>query len=358
MQEAVTTSLSERVSAVLRSSEAVVPRATYRLQFHKDFTFDHAIEILPYLKRLGISHVYASPLLMARSGSTHGYDIIDHNRMNPELGGEEGFHRFSQALQQHGLGLVLDFVPNHMGVGAANRWWRDVLKHGRCSRFAHYFDIDWNPLKGELRNKLLLPTLGGPYGQVLESGNLQLHLKDGEIELCYYDHSFPVALNSLPLLFEGTSFPAELLQRLRDLPEHCATSPSQVESRLQLTPELERAVRQWLSTDEGVRVASEVLKQVNGTPGDPASFDRLHQFLELQAYRLSFWRVSGEEINYRRFFDVNDLVGVRQEFPDVFASTHRLIRRLLGTGQLDGIRIDHVDGLYNPRQYLIRLQML
>src|SRR5206468_5861573 len=138
--------------------------------------------------------------------------------------------------------------------------------------------------------------------------------------------------------------------RLRELPEHCATSPSQVDSRLQLTPALERDVRLWLTTEEGARVASEVLKQINGTAGDPASFDRLHQFLELQAYRLSFWRVSGEEINYRRFFDVNDLVGVRQEFPDVFASTHRLIRRLLGTGQLDGIRIDHVDGLYNPRQ--------
>ncbi len=354
------TSLAGRAASILRQAHAVVPRSTYRFQFHKGFTFDDAIAVLPYLKALGVSHVYASPLLEARFNSAHGYDITDHNKINPELGGEERFRAFVEYVKGAGMGIVLDFVPNHMGIGTGNQWWRDVQKHGRCSRFAHYFDIDWEPTKPELRNKLLLPILGAPYGAELEAGNLKLELRDAELVIRYYDHTFPISLNSVPMILEESAEDGatDILQRLRSLPSHCSTAPAQVEARQQLTSGLEQDLRDWISTVEGAGVVETALPRFNGVPGNPASFDPLHRLLEAQAYRLAFWRVSGEEINYRRFFDVNDLVGLRQEFPDVFAATHHLLRRMLAAKQIDGVRIDHVDGLYNPLQYLIRLQML
>ena len=353
-------SLAEQAISLLRqgAARAVVPRATYRLQFHKDFTFNDAIAAVPYLKVLGISHVYASPILAARAGSMHGYDITDHNTINPELGGDARFEALSAELRRHDIGLILDFVPNHMGVGEANRWWRDVQQNGRCSRFAHYFDINWDPLKPELRNRVLLPILGKPYGECLEAGELKLDLRDGRFVIAYYEHTFPVTLNSVPLIFANHQLPPDLARRLAELPSHISTQPSDIERRQQLSPAIETDLRAWLLTPAGNAAATDAMRHINGTPGDPANFDRLHTLLEAQPYRLAYWRVSGEEINYRRFFDVNELVGLRQEFPDVFAATHKLLRKLLAKKQVDGVRIDHIDGLYNPLQYLIRLQML
>ena len=348
------------------------PLSTYRLQFHKEFRFTDAQRLIPYLHSLGITHVYASPILEARAGSTHGYDIVHHNRLNPEIGTEEELLNFTRALATHGMGLVLDIVPNHMGVGTATPWWRDVLENGRTSAYADFFDIDWEPLKPELRNKLLLPLLGAQYGEVLEDGQLQLELKDGSIVLRYFDHSFPIDPQTMPLIFDAAaerreSLTAasdlrefqEVLEQLRSLPLHTTTDPNQARERRERWRHIKPKWTRLLEESSGVQdLVQSALRQINGTPGNPRSFDMLHLLLELQVYRLAFWRVSGEEINYRRFFDVNDLVGVKMENPEVFAATHKLIRRLLAEGTIQGLRIDHCDGMFNPRQYLIRLQML
>lgn len=347
------------------------PLATCRLQFHKDFRFVDAQRLIPYLHSLGISHVYASPILEARAGSTHGYDIIHHNRLNPEIGTEEEFLGLTRELAAHGMGLILDIVPNHMAVGTQTPWWRDVLANGRTSAYADFFDIDWEPLKPELQNKLLLPLLGAQYGNVLEDGQLQLELQEGNIVLRYFDHSFPIDPQTLPLIFDAvsekppaTSSPDlhefdELLEQLRSLPLHTTSDPEQARDRRERWRQIKPRWTDLLQRSPRVQqFVHKALRQINGRPGDPRSFDMLHLLLELQVYRLAFWRVSGEEINYRRFFDVNDLVGIKMENPEVFAATHKLIRRLLADGTIQGLRIDHCDGMFNPRQYLIRLQML
>src|SRR5438309_8796218 len=245
-------SLAEHAISILRegASHAIVPRATYRLQFHKGFTFDDAIATVPYLKSLGVSHVYASPILAARASSTHGYDIMDHNQINPELGGEERFEAFSQELRRSGIGLILDFVPNHMGVGEANVWWRDVQKNGRSSEFAHYFDINWEPLKQELQNRLLLPVLGKPYGECLEAGELKLALRDGELLVTYFEHTYPVSLNSVPFVF-GDRTPQDLAQRIAELPSHSSTAPTLIEQRQKAAPILDAELRAWLTSEVG-----------------------------------------------------------------------------------------------------------
>src|SRR5262249_18303260 len=220
------------------------PLSTYRLQFHKDFRFVDARRIIPYLHALGISPVYASPILAARTGSAHGYDIVHHNRLNTEIGTEEEFLSLTRELAAHGMGPILDIVPNHMGVGTATPWWRDVLENGRTSAYADFFDIDWEPLKPELKNKLLLPVLGAPYGAVLEDGQLRLRLHDGKILLGYFDHCFPIDPQTLPLIFDATGEQRkngnassdlhqfrELLERLRSLPLHTTTDPGQAAER-------------------------------------------------------------------------------------------------------------------------------
>jgi (1->4)-alpha-D-glucan 1-alpha-D-glucosylmutase len=347
------------------------PLSTYRLQFHKEFRFVDARRLIPYLHALGVSHVYASPILEARAGSAHGYDIVHHNRVNPEIGTDEEFLDLTRELAAHGMGLILDIVPNHMGVGTTTPWWRDVLENGRTSAYADFFDIDWEPLKPELRNKLLLPLLGAQYGQVLEDAQLQLELQDANIVLRYFDHYFPLDPQTIPLIFdagERRESPTissdlrefhELLEQMRSLPLHTASDPSQARERRERWRQIKTKWTSLLQSSSDVRnLVQNALQQMNGTPGDPRSFDMLHLLLELQVYRLAFWRVSGEEINYRRFFDVNDLVGIKMENPEVFAATHKLIRRLLAEGTIQGLRIDHCDGMFNPRQYLIRLQML
>ncbi len=351
-----------------------VPVATYRVQMHKGFDFDCAAGIVPYLQRLGMGDFYASPIFEARPGSMHGYDVTRHDRLNPELGGTERFGPFADQLREHGMGLLLDIVPNHMGIGRDAVWWQDVLENGHASRYAEFFDIDWSPLKPEMRNKLLLPILGNQYGEELEAGHFQVALEDGKFYVKYFeDHRMPVAPRTIPLIFfrrpigtlpsdqETADLPhdlAETLRELTQLPPHETTDPALKTERQERLQRLLPRLRSQLLSETGQPVVARVLKQINGTAGDPRSFDALHELLDVQPYRLAFWRTSAEEINYRRFFDVNDLVGLRMENPEVFAQTHCLIRELLGRKQVTGLRIDHCDGMFNPREYLIRLQLL
>jgi (1->4)-alpha-D-glucan 1-alpha-D-glucosylmutase len=342
-------------------ADARVPTSTYRVQMHKDFTFADAAGIANYLKRLGIGDFYSSPIFLARPNSMHGYDVTRHDRLNPELGGEEGFTAFSAELQRQGLGLLLDIVPNHMGVGNDSIWWQDVLENGHASQYSEYFDIDWKPLKPALRNKLLLPILGDQYGAELESKHIQVSIEDGRALVHYYDHTMPVAPRTVRLIFAGMAIPealAELLGRLEDLPPHETINEGLREERRVQLGELLPQLRQVLRSEEMQPVIRQAIEAINGTEGDAHSFDRLHIFLDAQPYRLASWRTSAEEINYRRFFDVNDLVGLRMENPAVFAETHCLIRSLIASHKVTGLRIDHCDGMFNPRQYLIRLQLL
>lgn len=345
-------------------AEARAPRSTYRLQLHSGFTLADAEALLPYLRRLGIGDFYLSPVFEARPGSMHGYDVMRHDRLNPELGGDEGFARFASAARAAGMGVLLDIVPNHMGVGNDSVWWQDVLENGRASEYAEFFDIDWNPLKPDMQGKLLLPILGNQYGEELESGRIQIAVEDGRAKVRYYEHSMPLSPRSLPLIFAEEQM-AELPERFRDLlrdlshiPPNDTADPSLATQRRGQLEEIKPRIREGLKNPANQDAIASALKKVSGTPGDPRSFDRLHEVLEAQPYRLAFWRVSAEEINYRRFFDINDLVGLRMENPAVFAATHCLIRRMLAEQRVTGLRVDHCDGMFNPRQYLIRLQLL
>ncbi|MGC2403113.1 MAG: malto-oligosyltrehalose synthase [Acidobacteriaceae bacterium] len=357
--------MRECVERVLHT-DARVPASTYRAQMNKDFNFADAQAIAGYLKQLGIGDFYSSPIFEARPGSMHGYDVTRHDRLNPELGGDEGFAHFSTELQRQDMGLLLDIVPNHMGVGNDSIWWQDVLENGHASPYAEYFDIDWTPLKPALRNKLLLPILGNQYGAELESRHIQLTLGDGRFTIHYYDHTMPVAPRTVHLIFdqgegEESALPQsfrELLSAIDRVPPH-ETSNDQLREKRQgelegLLPKLQDALR----SAEMQLPIEKALAAINGIEGDAHSFDRLHVLLDAQPYRLASWRTSSEEINYRRFFDVNDLVGLRMENPQVFAATHGLIRSLIASHQVTGLRIDHCDGMFNPRQYLIRLQLL
>jgi (1->4)-alpha-D-glucan 1-alpha-D-glucosylmutase len=344
------------------------PRATYRLQFHKDFTFDDAVRIIPYLARLGVSHVYASPIHTARPGSAHGYDIVDHGRINPELGGEDGFVRLTDALHEHGLGLILDVVPNHMGVGGAdNAWWLSVLEWGELSPFARAFDIDWGRIGAH--HKLIVPFLGDGYGEALEKGDLKLtfHAQEGSFSVWHWEHRFPVCPLSYPIVLDralaalpdgeiGDS--AEMLavsERLRTMnddtsPERRAGFPEESES---LKARLARAVAASPALKQAIDRA---VSLVNGTPGVPESFGTLHRILEAQSYRLAYWRVAASDINYRRFFDINALAGLRAEDPEIFERSHATVFRLVREGRIRGLRIDHIDGLADPEGYVRALQ--
>ncbi|MDD5575430.1 MAG: malto-oligosyltrehalose synthase [Acidithiobacillus sp.] len=352
-----------------------IPRATYRLQFNQNFTFNDAAAIVPYLTRLGISHCYASPILKARKGSPHGYDIVDHNALNQEIGSPEDFLRFSDTLAAHGMGLMLDIVPNHMGVlGSDNAWWLNVLEHGPASPYADYFDIDWYPLSPQLRGKVLLPVLGDHYGQVLEEGDLKLCFapEQGEIYIQYLENSFPVDPREYPRILDlradilrtglGTEHPdtqelATLSDALRRLPERYSAEAESRAARVRDGTVYRRLLAELCArSPEVTAFLQENIMLFNGHPGDAESFDSLHQLIEAQAYRLAFWRVAADDINYRRFFDINDLAGLRMEDPAVFGDTHRLIFRLLSEGRVNALRIDHPDGLYDPQMYFRRIQ--
>jgi (1->4)-alpha-D-glucan 1-alpha-D-glucosylmutase len=333
------------------------PTATYRLQLHAEFGFSDAARAVPYLAALGISHLYLSPIFKAAPGSTHGYDVIDHNQVSPALGGLAGLYELGEALRQHDMGLVLDIVPNHVGVGADNPWWRDVLRLGQGSRYAGYFDIDWEAQPQMASGVLVIPILGKPFGRALEDGELRLGLDDGEVVVRYWDHVLPISPQSYPHVL-GLP-PVELRGEVND--------PAAFSTLVELLDELPRAdaartevlLARWRETlrDEPAleRYVARCLDDMNGTPGVPESVDRLEQLLQQQHYRLADWRVSGEELNYRRFFDVNTLAGIRVEREDVFEEVHRLLFRLVERGIATGVRVDHVDGLYDPGQYLDRL---
>ncbi|HET8824506.1 MAG TPA: malto-oligosyltrehalose synthase [Terriglobales bacterium] len=352
-----------------------IPISTYRLQFNRRFTFAQAAEIVPYLAALGISHCYASPYLRARPGSMHGYDIIDHHNLNPEIGSSEDYERFVSALHHHGMGQILDIVPNHMGVmGADNAWWLDVLENGEASNYAEFFDIDWEPLKDELQGKVLVPVLGDQYGTILERGDLKLTFDEskGEFSIFYFQHRFPVNPKEYPRIL----IPAadRLAQRVDPQNENLLELQSliaafghlpgreekQPEKRAERARDKEIHKRRLATlaerSHEIVQLIHETVHSINGVPGETGTFEQLHELIKAQAFRLAYWRVAADDINYRRFFDVNDLAALRQENPQVFTETHDFVEQLLREGKVDGLRIDHPDGLYNPREYFCRLQ--
>jgi malto-oligosyltrehalose synthase len=277
-----------------------VPRATMRLQFHRGFTFADAVPLVEYMARLGISHVYASPIMTARPGSMHGYDTIDPTRINPELGGEEGFVQLVSALRRHDMGIIIDIVPNHMAIGSDNPWWMDVLAAGRTSRYAKYFDIEWEPANLHLRGKVLLPVLGRPYGEALAAGEITLQIDEAQVFVRYFDHVFPLAGSAAPVVRKA-----------------------------------------WPDTFD---------------PALPDGRARLHELLEEQYYRLCWWRSANDEINWRRFFDINELVALRVEADEVFEAVHRTVFALYARGLIDGVRVDHIDGLALPGDYCRKLR--
>ncbi len=348
-----------------------IPTSTYRLQFNRTFTFNDARAIVPYLHELGISDCYASPYFQARAESLHGYDITDHNKLNAGIGTREEYDAWVAELHRRGMGQLLDFVPNHMGVGEPrNQWWMDVLENGPSSIYAPYFDIDWNPLKSDLAGKVLLPILGDQYGRVLERGELKVEFAAGSFSLRYFDHEFPIAPGTYRHIlaialeklaeFKDEDFYAELqsiVTALEYLPRRNETDPERIAERARekeiIKKRLERRCQEAPPVQEAIEAA---LLQFNGTPGDGRSFDALDELLNDQAYRLAFWRVAAEEINYRRFFDINDLAAIRMELPEVFDATHQLVLELVGSRAVTGLRIDHPDGLYLPKEYFAKLQ--
>ena len=366
---------AETPPAAKTRSTPIIPRATYRMQLNRDFTFRDAQTAVPYLHRLGVTHLYASPYLKARPGSPHGYDIIDHNALNPEIGSLEEFEAMVATLKSHDMGQLVDVVPNHMGVmGADNQWWLDVLENGPASAYAEFFDIDWRPAKPSLRGKVLVPVLGDQYGITLERGELKLTLDEqrGELSVWYYHHRFPIDPSQYPrVLGEGIErldarIGAEhpdalelrsLITALGHLPDRGETQPHRLAER-QRDKELhkQRLAALYARSPDVALFVKENLRDIGGTAGEPASFDRLHVLLEAQAYRLAYWRVASDDINYRRFFDINDLAALRMENARVFEATHRLLLEWLDAGKIDALRIDHPDGLYDPAQYFHRLQ--
>jgi (1->4)-alpha-D-glucan 1-alpha-D-glucosylmutase len=357
-----------------RKTEPVyTPAATYRVQFNPSFTFEQATGLIEYLDELGITDLYASPFLMARPGSLHGYDITDHSRFNPEIGDQDSFLRLSKELQRHGMGLIVDVVPNHMCIShPSNRWWWDVLENGPSSPFARCFDIEWHPPKAELVNKVLLPVLGDQYGRVLENQELHVIYADDEFQVAFYDTPLPLAPRTWITILDPAT--AKLRDKLDPSHEHVGELESIVTALSHLADNTEtddakirerqrekEIVKKRLSTlvaasPQATEAIDETLVELNGERGNPRSFDRLERLLESEAYRLSFWRVAMDEINYRRFFDINDLAAIRVEDSEVFSPVHALIFDLVSQGHVTGLRVDHPDGLGEPEKYFRYLQ--
>jgi (1->4)-alpha-D-glucan 1-alpha-D-glucosylmutase len=349
------------------------PASTYRLQLNPRFGFREAREIVPYLSMLGITDCYVSPFFASTPGSNHGYDICDHNRLNPELGSREDFQALCEALQQHSMGLLLDFVPNHMGIDAqANLKWRSVLENGPSSPFAAFFDIDWDPVKDELKDKVLLPILDDQYGNVLEAGELQVRFEAGIFSLQYYDHNLPLNPRQMRVLLNHrldglrgrTSEEDPELRELLSIIFHLEHIPAFTETSTEMVADrdrekavaAERLAALVAKAPSIGRHIEENVREFNGKPGIPQSFNLLHELLDLQPYRLSYWKTAVHEINYRRFFDINELAGIRMEDPIVFEATHTLVRELTRGRLVTGLRLDHVDGLFDPKQYFANLQ--
>lgn len=334
-----------------------IPTATYRLQLNARFTFDDAIAIAPYLKDLGISHVYCSPYLQAAPGSMHGYDVIDHQRVNTELGGEEGHQRFCQRLEELDLGQVLDIVPNHMAISPQNHYWWDVLENGPSSRYASWFDIDWQSAEVKLHNKVLIPVLGDQYGRVLAAGQIRIQQGADGFQVRYMEHLFPLSPRSLVILLTksadvaGNDTLCFLADSLSRLPAPDSTDAKSVQDRHRDKTVIYELLARLCR--ENPPIASVIASTIEGINTD---VDTLDEMLNQQNYRLAYWRTADQELGYRRFFDVNTLVGLRMERPHVFDATHARILEWVDRGVLDGIRIDHPDGLRDPQQYFARLR--
>ena len=334
-----------------------IPSSTYRLQLHRGFTFDDAIKAADYLQALGVSHVYCSPYLQAAPGSTHGYDVVDHQRVNDELGGEEGHKRFCQRLKELGLGQVLDIVPNHMALGMQNQYWWDVLENGQSSRYATWFDIDWRLVAMKLQNKILIPVLGNQYGHALTAGQILVEHNCERFQVRYIDNLFPMAPRSLSILLskaaeyaknDTMSFIADSFSRL--------PSPESTDREVATARHRDKTVIYGLlkrlceESPEAVAAIDQAVSELN------VDYDALDQLLNQQQYRLAYWRMADHELGYRRFFDVNTLIGLRTERAHVFETTHRKTLEWLANGVLDGVRVDHPDGLRDPEQYFKRLR--
>ena len=353
--------------------QARIPVSTYRLQFNREFTFAEARALADYFRELGVTDYYSSPILKARPGSPHGYDIVDHTQVNPEPGGEEQLAELLRTLREQGMGFLVDVVPNHMSIAEArNEWWQDVLDNGPSSPFARHFDIDWNPPNPTLKNRVLLPILGEQFGRVLERQEVRVAYRDGAFRLDYWETQLPVAPRTatpvLRLALEGArallpeSDPNALelesiITALEHLPPRTETDPARLRERRREKEVVRRRLSTLVKESNETRAAvHDALARLNGTQGRPESFDALEELVSRQAYRLSFWRVAADEINYRRFFDVNDLAAVRVEERPVFTAVHEFVLRLVRQGLVTGLRVDHVDGLLDPLKYLKDLQ--
>jgi (1->4)-alpha-D-glucan 1-alpha-D-glucosylmutase len=350
-----------------------IPGCSYRLQLNKRFNFRDATALVDYLDALGVTDVYASPFLVARPGSTHGYDVIDHARLNPEIGTTGDLDALVAALKQRDMGLIMDVVPNHMCIASSdNHWWNDVLENGRSSPVAAFFDIDWHPPKTELHEKVLLPVLGEQYGRVLENQEISIAYEAGAFYARYWESRFPIGPRTILPLLEPMvtdlrrSHPADhpdvlemesIVTATTHLPTRWDTEPEKVRERMREKEIVKRRLDALVSGSAAVRDALErSLAAINGDKRTPRSFDRLEALLADQAYRLSFWGVAAEEINYRRFFDINDLAAIRVELPNVLDAVHDKAFQLLRAGKVTGLRVDHVDGLLDPSRYLDSLQ--
>ncbi len=367
--------LDRLAAAALKEAAARrrVPGATYRFQFRREFTLRDALGLVPYLDALGVTHAYASPILKARPGSPHGYDVVDPGKINPELGTEDDLRALAGALRARGMGLILDTVPNHMCIGADNPWWADVLEHGPSSPFADYFDISWqdSPRPG-MNGRLLLPVLGDQYGAVLEGGQFRVAFEGGAFSVWYYETRLPIDPRTYGRVLGpaaadlaarlGVEHPdaielTSILYAVENLPPRGEPDPARVALGRVVTAATKRRLAELAERFPAAAAAVAVaVERIAGAPGDPASYGPLDDWLEAQAYRPCFWRVASDEINYRRFFDVNELAAVGTEREDVFRAVHRLILGWLADGLADGLRIDHPDGLFDPKHYLDRLQ--
>ncbi|WP_460141858.1 malto-oligosyltrehalose synthase [Pseudomonas sp. S2_E01] len=325
-------------------------RATLRLQFHKGFTLDQAVPLVPYFASLGISHIYASPLLSARAGSMHGYDVVDPTSVNPELGGEAALRRLVDALHAHDMGLVLDIVSNHMAVGGSdNPWWLDLLAWGRLSPYSEFFDIQWHSPDPLMEGQLLLPFLGSDYGVALQEGTLPLRFdaKRGAFFVEHYDHHFPICPTHYGELLRADH------EQLKSLAERFSTLSYQTDAH-GLSKPLQEELRELAREPAVLHIIERNLEAYDSRTAQ--GFQRLHQLLEQQSYRLASWRTAADDINWRRFFDINELGGLRVERPAVFEATHAKIFELIAQGFVDGLRIDHIDGLADPRGYCRKLR--
>jgi len=344
-----------------------IPIATYRIQFNPSFTFGDAMEIVPYLADLGISDIYASPIFKARKGSTHGYDVVDPNQLNPDLGGEEGFEALVKMAQKHGIRWLQDIIPNHMAFDYENGMLMDVLENGPDSKYFRFFDMEWDHPYETIRGRLLAPFLGRFGGECLEDGEIQIIYNEPGLTLAYYDLRFPLKIESYLTVFThrleilrrqlGSDHPdfvklLGVLYVLKTLP-----TGEQPNERYDQIRFIKRVLWELYTKNHEIGgFIDENISIFNGVKGNPESFNLLDTLLAEQFFRLSFWKVATEEINYRRFFNINELICLRVEDENVFNQTHSLIFKLVGEQKLTGLRIDHIDGLYDPAHYLKRMR--